>query len=92
MAKQPQKDPAPGRAADVVLYCTSWCPGCRMARAFLKEHRIEYVEVDIQRDRDAAARVRGWAHGHETTPTFDIRGQIVVDWDKQRVMELLGID
>jgi len=83
---------APEPAADVVLYCTPWCPGCRMARTFLKEHNIEYVEVDITRDRAAAARVRGWADGNETTPTFNIRGQIVVDWDKKKVCELLGIN
>ncbi|MGB7536979.1 MAG: glutaredoxin family protein [Anaerolineales bacterium] len=77
---------------DVILYCTQWCPSCRAARLFLKEHNIEYVEVDISRDREAAARVRGWADGNEITPTFNIRGQIVVDWDKQRVAELLGIN
>jgi glutaredoxin len=77
-------------AADVILYCTPWCPACRSARQFLKEHRIEYVEIDISRDREAAARVRDWTHGNETTPTFSIRGQIVVDWDKERVVELLG--
>jgi glutaredoxin 3 len=80
-----------GTAAEVVLYCTQWCPSCRSARLFLKEHQIEYVEVDITRDRDAAARVRGWADGDETTPTFDIGGKIVVDWDKEKVSELLGI-
>jgi glutaredoxin len=79
-------------ASEVILYCTPWCPGCRSARAFLNEHRIEYTEVDISRDRAAAARVRGWANGNETTPTFDIGGEIVVDWDKQRVAELLGIE
>jgi glutaredoxin 3 len=78
-------------APDVIMYCTTWCPGCRMARTFLKEHNIDYAEIDIQRDRAAAARVRGWADGNETTPTFDIRGQIVVDWDRPRLMELLGI-
>lgn len=91
--KMPQMEKAGSSEpkADVILYCTQWCPGCASARAFLKEHRIEYVEVNIQKDREAAARVRGWANGNETTPTFDIRGEIVVDWDKQRVCELLGI-
>ncbi len=83
--------PTPEPASDVVLYCTQWCPGCRSARAFLKGHHIDYVEVDISKDRAAAARVRDWADGNETTPTFDIRGKIVVDWDKQQVAELLGI-
>jgi mycoredoxin len=79
-------------SAKVILYCTPWCPSCGRARAFLKQHHIEYVEVDISRDREAAARVRGWADGNETTPTFDIGGQIVVDWDPERVAELLGIE
>ncbi len=76
----------------VILYCTQWCPSCATARNFLKEHHIEFVEVNIQKDREAAARVRGWANGNETTPTFDIRGEILVDWDKKKLCELLGIN
>jgi glutaredoxin len=85
---QPQ---TPEPTADVVMYCTEWCPGCRSARAFLKEYDIDYVEVDISKDRAAAARVRGWADGNETTPTFNIRGTIVVDWDQRKVAQLLGL-
>jgi glutaredoxin len=80
------------RKADVILYCTPWCPSCGRARAFLREHDIDFVEVDIHQDKEAAARVRGWADGNETTPTFEIRGEIVVDWDKDKVAELLGIE
>ena len=78
--------------ADVVLYCTPWCNNCRRVRAYLKEHDIAYVEVDISRDRAAAARVRGWANGNETTPTFNIRGTIIVDWDVGKVAKALGIN
>ena len=90
----PQKEKAGSSEpkAEVILYCTQWCPSCRSARAFLKQHGIEYVEVDIGRDRAAAARVREWANGNETTPTFDIGGEIVVDWDRERVAGLLGIN
>ncbi|MBN1265973.1 MAG: hypothetical protein JXA25_10800, partial [Anaerolineales bacterium] len=38
-------DPIP--QADVVLYCTRWCPGCRMAREFFETHGIEYSEVNV---------------------------------------------
>ena len=76
--------------ADVVLYCTPWCPSCRRARAYLQTRGIEYVEVDISRDRAAAQRVRGWANGNETTPTFDIRGTVVVDYNQARLDEVLG--
>ena len=76
--------------AEVVVYCTSWCPGCRMARAYLQRHSIPYVEIDISRDRKAAAQVRVWANGNETTPTFNIRGKIIVDFDQAALDQVFG--
>ena len=73
------------------MYCTAWCPGCRRARLYFEENNIPFVEIDITRDREAAARVRGWANGNETTPTFDIKGQIIVDYDMEKVEAALGI-
>jgi glutaredoxin len=80
--------PATELKSDVVMYCTPWCSDCRKARAYLREYGIAYEEVDIARDRVAARRVREWARGNETTPTFDIRETIVVDFDKARLDEL----
>ena len=77
--------------ADVVMYCTSWCPGCRRARLYFEQNGIEYVEIDITRDRAAAARVRGWANGNETTPTFNIKGQIIIDFNIPKLEAALGI-
>jgi glutaredoxin len=88
-ADQPQAQPIP--TADVVMYCTPWCPSCKTARAHLQKHSIEYVEVDISRDRAAAQRVRGWADGNETTPTFDIKGTIIVGFDRAKLDQVLGI-
>jgi glutaredoxin len=82
---------APEPQADVILYCTAWCPGCRRARTWLKERGIQYVEVDITRDRAAAEKVRGWARGNETTPTFNVKGKIVVDWKEDELKKALGI-
>jgi glutaredoxin len=75
--------------ADVVLYCTPWCPDCPDARQYFKQHDIPYVEIDISRDRVAAARVRAWAGGNETTPTINIHGQILVTFDEAEVEEAL---
>jgi len=86
-----ERTAAPEPAADVVLYCTPWCPACKKARAYLNEHAIPYVEVDISRDRAAAERVRNWANGYETTPTFNIKGAIIVNFDKDKVDRALGL-
>lgn len=89
---KPAPPPAsPEPQADVVMYCTQWCPGCRRARMFFQEKGIEYVEVDITKDRAAAERVRGWANGFETTPTFNIRGQILVNFDQYKLEKMLGL-
>lgn len=75
MATEPVPPPA-----EVVMYCTPWCPACRRARAYLNEKKIPYVEIDISRDRTAAAQVRQWAKGNETTPTFLINGKVIIDF------------
>ena len=77
--------------AEVVLYCTPWCPACKKARVYLAEHHIPYVEVDITRDRTAAERVRTWTGGYETTPTFRIKGEVVVNFNKELVDRALGL-
>ena len=76
----------------VVIYCTDWCPACRRARAYLKVNNIPFEEVNITRDRAAAARVRSWTGGHESTPTFDVGGNIVVNFDVDKLNKLLGIE
>lgn len=81
---KPNPQPAAESAA-ITMYCTPWCPACRRAREYLKGKGVRFNEVDISRDREAAARVRGWANGYETTPTFDIQGQIVVDFKKDQL-------
>jgi len=77
--------------ADVVMYCTSWCPGCRRARTFFAAHKIKFVEVDITKNRAAAARVREWNRGNETTPTFKILGQVLVEFEEDKIARALGI-
>lgn len=78
-------------AAEVVMYCTPWCPACRRARAYFNEKGIPYVEVDISRDRTAAAQVRKWANGNETTPTFQIKGRVIVDFRIGEIEAALGL-
>jgi glutaredoxin len=77
--------------AQVKLFCTPWCPACRRARAYLRDHNISFTEINIARDREAAKQVRGWANGNETTPTFQIGERIVIDFKRAELNEILGI-
>ena len=39
------------------MYAVSWCGDCRRARDFLDDHGVEYTEINIDRDPEAAAEV-----------------------------------
>ena len=66
-----------------------------MAR-FLPQHDLVYERAP-ERWLDgiplaieiAAAQVRAWANGNETTPTFHINGTIVVDFQPEKLTALL---
>jgi glutaredoxin len=73
----------------VVMYCTPWCPDCRLARAWLEEHNISYTEVDISVNLNAARQVRFWGEGVQVTPTFEIDGQIILDFDEKKLKAIL---
>jgi len=75
----------------IVMYCTPWCPDCRKARQWLQECGLQFTEVDVTRNRQAAEQVRSWTGGSLTTPTFDIDGTIVIDYDKAKLAEMLKI-
>ncbi len=87
---KPAADEIPGLPrGGVVLYCTSWCPDCRRARAWLNQNEIPFTEVDIERVPGASAQVKKWTGGTLTTPTFDIDGKIIIDYKLDQVRELL---
>lgn len=72
----------------VIMYCTSWCPACRRARRFLDEHGVSYTEIDINKAPAVRDRLRELTGGTLTTPTFEINGEIIVDFRRDQVEKL----
>ncbi len=87
----PEPEPVALPHGGIVMYCTKWCPDCKNARAWLAANKLPYTEVDITTTPGAARQVERWAGGNRTTPTFDIDGTIVVDFDLPRLKEVLKI-
>jgi mycoredoxin len=54
----------------VTVFTTTWCGYCVRLKAQLKREGIEYVEVDIESDPDAAALVAEANDGDLTVPTL----------------------
>ncbi len=53
----------------LVVYITTWCPGCRDAQEALAEWGVTTRYVNIGRDLEAAGRVRALT-GFESVPTL----------------------
>lgn len=79
-------------AVGLVMYCRTWCGDCKRARAWLEEHNIDYVEVDVEQDGSARDRAAQLNAGHLHTPTFELGPESCVDFRPERLKELLGIE
>lgn len=53
----------------VTMYSTTWCGYCQRLKAQMGREGIEYVEVDIEQDPEAAAFVEQVNGGNQTVPT-----------------------
>jgi mycoredoxin len=56
--------------AQLTMYSTTWCGFCRRLKLQLDEAGIEYREIDIERNPDAARFVEGVNGGNQTVPTL----------------------
>jgi mycoredoxin len=54
----------------VTMYSTTWCGYCARLKAQMGRAGIEFVEVDIERDPEAAAFVEQVNGGNQTVPTL----------------------
>ncbi|MCV2367626.1 glutaredoxin family protein [Roseateles oligotrophus] len=75
------------RPGDIVMLSSSNCVFCLRARTWLDAEKIAYSECFIETDADCAALYR--AQMAPGTPTFLVKGQRVVGFDKQRLIDIL---
>ena len=74
----------------VIMYTTSWCPDCRAAKRYLDQRGVTYAEINIEETPGAAEQVEQWSGGYRTVPTFNIDGQIVVDFNRPALDRVLA--
>jgi glutaredoxin len=77
----------------LTMYTTAWCPDCRRAKTFLKERRVEFREVDIEKDPSAEEVVIKANDGKRRVPTMEIGGRYFAcsPFDAEQLAEDLKI-
>jgi len=74
----------------IKVYTTSACPYCITLKEFLKQHNIEFEEVDVSKDQKALEEMIKKS-GQMGVPVLDIDGQIIVGFDKEKICKILNI-
>lgn len=78
------------RQKRVTVYTTPTCSWCNTLKSYLKANNIQFTEVDVSRNQQAAEQMVRRS-GQQGVPQTDIEGTIVVGFDKNRINTLLGI-
>ncbi|MDD1676479.1 MAG: FAD-dependent oxidoreductase [Methanomicrobiales archaeon] len=73
----------------VKVYSTKACPYCRLVKAFLEKHGIEYKDIDVGADKEAA-REMVRISGQYSVPVTVADEQIIVGFDTARLIALFG--
>lgn len=74
----------------VVIYTTPSCQYCKMAKELFKEHTIAYNEYNVALDPEKRNEMIERS-GQMGVPVIDIDGNLIVGFNKERIMQLLGI-
>ena len=54
----------------LIVYTTSWCSDCHRVKFLLHEYGVHFIEIDIEKNPDAAAFVRERNNGMRCVPTI----------------------
>ncbi len=74
----------------VKVYSTPSCPYCMKAKEFLKEHDIEYEDINVQKDKKAAEEMVEKS-GQMGVPVIEVGSTIIVGFDRDALKKALNI-
>ncbi|MBR9682864.1 MAG: NrdH-redoxin [Candidatus Aenigmarchaeota archaeon] len=74
--------------AKIKMYSTPTCAFCVNAKAYFKEKGIEFEDIDVSTNQEAAKEMVEKS-GQMGVPVIDIDGKIIVGFDKDAIEEEL---
>lgn len=79
-----------GTGLVVKVYSTPTCPYCHMAKEFLKENNINFQDFNVAEDEKARNEMVEKS-GQMGVPVLDIKGTVIVGFDKEAIKKALKI-
>lgn len=75
--------------AAVKVYSTTSCPWCVKVKEYLKTKKIAYDEINVSEDPKGLKEMIEKS-GQRGVPVIDIKGTIIVGFDKEAIEEALA--
>lgn len=72
----------------VTIYSAKWCGFCHTAKRYLDQIGVKYEDKDVEQDQ-AYAMEAVQKSGQMGIPVLDIKGTVIVGFDRQRIDEAL---
>ena len=76
--------------AKVKVFSTPSCSYCATLKEFLKGNNVEFEDIDVSQDETALDEMVEKS-GQMSVPVIDIDGEIIIGFDKKKVVKLLNI-
>lgn len=74
----------------VKIYTTPACSYCQTLKEFLRENGLEFEEIDVSKDQQAAGEIIRRS-GQMSVPVTEIDGQMIVGFDRKKLVDLLKL-
>jgi len=74
----------------VKVYSTPSCPYCELLKQFLKDKGVEFEAIDVSQDEKSQNYIMEKT-GKITVPVTEIDGEIVLGFERAKIMELLNL-
>lgn len=75
--------------ADIKVYSTPTCPWCMKLKAWMKEKGIEFQDIDVSADQEAAQQMIQKS-GQMGVPQTEINGKMIVGFNTDAIEAELG--
>ena len=75
---------------EVTIYSTPSCHFCHMAKEFFKANNISYTEHDVAGDAEQR-KIMIEKSGQMGVPVIQIGSDLIVGFNKPKIVELLGL-
>ena len=75
---------------ELKIYSTPECPHCKAAKAFFKANKIEFEDIDVSKNQEAAKEAQEKS-GQTGVPVIDIGGKIIIGFDEAKLRDALNL-